>query len=208
MYNDPNQQQPPGQPPYGIPPQQPPYGASSQQAPYGQAPYGEIPQYGQVPNYVAPPPQKKSKKTLWIILGIIGAILVLGCGVCGLFLAGVIKIGSQVAGPTLAITSYYQNLKTQNFAQAYTYLDPQSLTVQGQTVTVDLYAKAEAAVDQQFGPVTNFTITNIQTQADTATITVRETRNQIRTITYTLRRVGNTWKISGVNNGTGLPSTS
>jgi len=140
---------------------------------------------------------------LWIVLSI---ILVLCCTVCGLILTGVLKFGTQLAGPALAISSYYEGLKTQNYAQAYTYLDPQLLTVGGQAVTVDIYATAEASIDKQFGLVTNFTLTNIQTQADSATITVRETRNQTRDIIYTLRRVGDAWKISGVNNGPGLPT--
>ncbi len=154
------------------------------------------------------PPQKKSRKTLWIVLSIIGGILVLSCAACGLIFAGVIKIGTQVAGPSLAISTYYEDLKTQNYAQAYTYLDPQLLTVGGQAVTVDIYATAEASIDKQFGPVTNFTLTNIQAQTDSATITVRETRNQTRDIIYTLRRVGDAWKISGVNNGPGLPTSN
>jgi hypothetical protein len=223
MYNDPNQ--PPQQPPYGQQPpfqpgqptsygQQPPF--QPEQQPYGQQPpygappqqYGTPPQvpYGQPP-YGAPP-QKKSRKTLWIVLSIIGGILVLGCAACGLITFGVVKLGTQVAGPTLAMTEYYQALKTQNYAQAYTYLDSGSLTVQGQTVTPDLYATAEQAIDQKLGAVTNYTLSNIQAQTDTATITVRETRNQTRDITYSLRRVGNLWKITGGSSGEGLPATS
>jgi hypothetical protein len=139
-------------------------------------------------------------------LSIVGGILVLSCAVCGLVFAGVIKIGTQVAAPALAISSYYEDLKTQNYAQAYTYLDPQLLIVQGQAVTVDLYTSAEETIDEQFGPVNNFSLTNIQVQNDSATIAVRETRTQTRDITYTLQRVGNSWKISGVKNAPTMPT--
>jgi hypothetical protein len=195
MYNDPNQ---PNQPPYNQPSQ-----------PYGQpGGYGQPPQYAEsgIPIYEAPAPPKKSRKTLWIVLSIVGGILVLSCAVCGLVFAGVIKIGTQVAGPALAISSYYEDLKTQNYAQAYTYLDPQLLIVQGQAVTVDLYTSAEETIDEQFGPVNNFSLTNIQVQNDSATIAVRETRTQTRDITYTLQRVGNNWKISGVKNAPTMPT--
>ena len=198
MYNNPNQ---PPQPPYGQPPFQ-----QGPQAPYGQPSYGVdgIPSISET----APSPQRKSRKTLWVVLSIVGGILVLGCIACGLFVSGIFKIGSQAAAPVVAISQYYEALKAQNYPQAYTYLDPSELTVGGQTVTPTLYAAAEASIDKQFGPVTDYKLTDIKIQKDTATITVEETRNQTRTITYPMKRVGNDWKISVPANGQGLPTTT
>ena len=102
-----------GQPPYGEPPQygqppygQPPYGQPGQygQAPYGQAPYGQAP-YGQAPygqppsypgqygppypseSYLVPPPKSRTK--LWIVLGVVAALVVAGAS------AGVISNSSS-----------------------------------------------------------------------------------------------------------------
>ena len=40
---------------------------------------------GQFPDYPSPPVQKSSNTWLWIVLGVIGAVTVLGCGCCGGF---------------------------------------------------------------------------------------------------------------------------
>lgn len=77
-----------GAPAASLPPQgQPPYG----QPPYGQPPQGTAPQGGL--QYGAPAP-KSSNKTLWIVLGIVGGLLVLG-GI-GTFLA--VKVFADKAG--------------------------------------------------------------------------------------------------------------
>ncbi|MFJ1701855.1 hypothetical protein [Kitasatospora sp. NPDC088346] len=73
---------PPAPQPYGAPPPQQPYG-DPQQAwgavpPQGGAPYPGYPGY---PGY--PAEQKKSRKTLWIVLGCVGGAVLLGAGVLG-----------------------------------------------------------------------------------------------------------------------------
>ena len=93
-----------GQPPYGEQPQygQPPYGQPGQ---YGQAPYGQPGQYRQAPygqppsypgqygppypseSYLVPPPKSRTK--LWIVLGVVAALVVAGAS------AGVISNSSS-----------------------------------------------------------------------------------------------------------------
>lgn len=95
---DPQEPTPPGQPgyweqqsqqppqaPYGVPPYpQQPYGQQeSGQAPYGQAPSGQPaygqPAYGQPPYYQARPNHPSA--TTSMVLGIVGLVLGLSCGV-------------------------------------------------------------------------------------------------------------------------------
>lgn len=81
-YGQPSGQQAYGQQPYGQPyGQQPSGGAYPGQQQYGgEQPYGQ-PQYpGQQP-YGGQPP-RKSRRTLWIVLGVIAAVLVLLVGGC------------------------------------------------------------------------------------------------------------------------------
>jgi hypothetical protein len=79
-----------GMPPQGV---APPYGAPQGMPPQGMPPQGVAPQYGapqgmppqgMAPQYGAPQfgaaPTGSSNKTLWIVLGIVGAIILLGVG--------------------------------------------------------------------------------------------------------------------------------
>ncbi|WP_422742493.1 septum formation family protein [Mycobacterium sp. WMMD1722] len=90
---------PPGQPPYGQPPhQQPPYGQ------YGQ--YGQPPNYGQQPHYPPPPPQPYAgpppmqppkKNRLWLILGIVAALLILAIAAVVVIVFVVVGSGTKTA---------------------------------------------------------------------------------------------------------------
>lgn len=69
---DPNSAESPyGQSPYG---QTPPYGHRPPQ--YGQSPYGSTQQWG--PAGPPPPPAQKNNKPLFIVLGVIGALVLIG----------------------------------------------------------------------------------------------------------------------------------
>jgi hypothetical protein len=190
----------PNQPPYGQ--QQPPYG----QPPYGQPqqPYGQ-PEYpptqyvgtpmqgGYIPQ--PPPPQKKSLRWLWITLGIIGGIIVLGCVGCGITAVMGIGFFAKVAGPTFTATEYYTAIKNQDYSQAYTYWDTSGTTsLQGQQATQDAFILVAQAVDTAKGPVTNFSVqpnTN-----DPSLVTVTVTRNgSSYVVQLQLHQVNGTWKI-------------
>ncbi|HEY6284884.1 MAG TPA: hypothetical protein VIX20_04425, partial [Ktedonobacteraceae bacterium] len=167
--------QQPQQPPYGQPgqPQQPPYGQP--QPPYGQPgqpqqpPYGQ--QWGQPPppdyaptQYVAPaygaqpapgymPPQqpRRSRRGLWIALGIIGGLIVLSCAFCGiLFALGVgplVNIVGSIAGPTYTVNQYYNAVEKQDYTTAYSYIGTNLIAQNNQTLTQELYTTAAQALD-------------------------------------------------------------
>ncbi len=103
----------PGAPQYGTPPQsgQPQYGA---QPPYGQAQYGQPPyaqppydggQYGQ-PFGQPPAPAPKSRKTLWIVLSVVGAVVVLA--VVGVVL--LVNLVGNATGKVRAQAEEFTNL--------------------------------------------------------------------------------------------------
>jgi hypothetical protein len=204
MSYDPNQPQSPyGQSPYGQ--SQQPYGQPSQlypvQTPYGQPaqPY-EQQQYNvpPVPAY-APPPPKKSRRRLWVTLGIIFGVILL------IFVGGIVAIFAYVNNsPAKTVTQqYYNAVESQNYAQAYSYLDIQSLTLNGQQqqATQALYTQVAQFVDQQTGKVTNYNITGVELNSstgtgNTATVTVDVTRNGTTQLVHVqLRQEGSDWKI-------------
>ena len=216
MYNDPYQM-PPSQPPQGQLPQSPypsaydpytssPYGpppGTQYGAPQGpqipQSPYGP-PSYGMPPvQQFVPPPQKKNSLTwLWITLGIIGGVLVLGCAACGIFFYNVSKQAANLVGPAIAVGEYYQYLKQGNYSRAYTFVDPNaSYTMGGQAVTVSdeqSFAQAAQSVDSTDG-----TISSIQAgtnTTDTTHMTMTITRNgSPYDVHLTLQQESGSWKI-------------
>lgn len=220
MYNDPYQmppsQQPQGQtgqpqPPQSLyPPAYDPYAPSPYGSPPGtqygapqipqdpQASYGPPP-YGVPPMQFVPPPQKKTSLTwLWITLGIIGGILVLGCAGCGIFFYNVGRQATTFVGPAITVSEYYQYLKQGDYSKAYTFVDPNaSYTVGGQAVTVSdeqSFAQAAQSVD-----ASNGTITTIQSGAnttDTTHMTMTITRNGAPyNVHLTLQQESGSWKI-------------
>lgn len=206
MYNDPNNPQ--QQPPYGQPPQQQPYNPAQYNQPPQSPPFGPG-QYNQPPQqppfgpgqYNQPPQQKKSKKWLWITLGIIGGILVLSCVGCAVLGRLGVNVLGQVAGPALAITQYETAIKNQDYPQAFTYLDTSNLSTSQQDVAKQFYVLAEQGIDKRLGPLTDFKITNTTVNNNTATVTVQETRgSRVVNATYHLRQIGNEWKINPSNN--------
>ncbi len=184
MYNDPNQPPPP------------PFEQGQPQTSYGPPPYGVPP----VPTYVVPPQPKKSLRWLWITLGIIGGIVVLGCSGC--VVAGALGFNflAQAVGPAVTATQYYQAIKTQDYVKAYSYIDPASASVAGQTLTQDLFVNGAQAIDTQKGVVTNFTSSGFNITGNVGTVTMLITRNgQSYTVHLELKKEGNDWKITNAD---------
>jgi hypothetical protein len=220
MYNDPNQPQPP---PYGGQPdwrqQQPPPEYGQSPPPYGQPQWGQQPppppyaptQYGAppygvppVPDYAQPQQQpRQSRRALWIVLGILGALIVLSCAVCGIFFAlGIGFFAKTVAAPTSTVDQYYTAIKNQNYDTAYSYLAPNLTASNGQQLTQAIYKTAAQALDTVKGTVSNFTIGNISVNNDTAsmTVTVKRANASAYDVHLQLKQVSGTWKITSYDN--------
>jgi hypothetical protein len=219
----------PQQPPYGQPqspyeqqwgqqPQQP-YGqpGQPQQPPYGQPQWGQQPPQDYAPTqYVAPagaqpapgymPPQqpKRSRRGLWIALGIIGGLIVLSCAVCGiLFATGAAFFAKTIAEPAIIVNQYYSAVEKQDYATAYSYISTNLIAQNNQPLTQELYTTAAKALDTVKGPVTKYTFgNNISVTNNTASVTVSVTRGSAPAydVQLQLQQVNGSWKITSYDN--------
>ncbi len=211
-YGQPPYQQP--QPPYEQPQwgQQPPsYYGQPQQPPYGQEPPPYAPTQYVAPAYGAPPapgympPQqpRQSRRTLWIVLGIIGGLIVLSCAVCGiLFATGAAFFAKTVAGPALVANQYYSAVEKQDYNAAYSYIGTNLTAQNGQALTQELYTTAAQALDTVKGKVSNFTVGNISLNSNTSNLTVSVTRgsNPPYDVHLQLQQINGSWKIISYDN--------
>ncbi|GAA2826905.1 hypothetical protein RMN57_14125 [Kitasatospora sp. CM 4170] len=97
---------PPAGQPYGappVPPQQPGYGAVPPQAPPPGAPAG-YPGYGAY----APVPQRKSRKTLWVLLGVFAVVLALIGGAVAYF---VLDVTSNAGTQKIVLPTTFKDLR-------------------------------------------------------------------------------------------------
>lgn len=195
MYNNPDQLQ---QSQYGQPQ---PYG----QPGYGQPqPYGQ-PQWGQQPPYVQPQQPPKKRRRWPLILAIVMGVLVLAC--VGGIAAVVLAVNNS---PAKGVSQqYYDAIKSQDYAKAYSYLDPSiKLTFQGQSQQINeqLFAQVGQAYDQAKGKVSNDSVTGVNLNSSTSTgntadVTVSVTRNnKSYDVHLQLKQEGNDWKIVAFDN--------
>lgn len=222
MYNDPN-----AQPPYGQQPNaQPPYGQSPYSSPYEQQytpqptqpPQYPPTQYGapqMPPVYMAPPPQKNSNKTVWIVLGVIGAVLLLvGGGCCaalyfvgrsaqsfGSTLMATVTADQQTtianeSSPTDQAQSYYLAISVQDYANAYNYLTPKMTTSDGKTLTQALFTQQAQAQDTAEGTVTNYTSTADPNDASKVTVQVTRSNGKTYAVHLTFTQGTYQWVIN------------
>jgi hypothetical protein len=198
------------QQPYGQPgqPQQPPYGQPQwgQQPPQDYTPTQYVaPAYGAqpVPGYAPPQQPKRSRRGLWIVLGIIGGLIVLSCAVCGiLFATGAAFFAKTVAGPAIVVNDYYNAVEKQDYSKAYSYISTNLTVPNGQTLTQELYAAAAQGLDSVKGKVTNYSVGSVSVNNDTASVTVSVTRgsNPAYDVHLQLQQVNGSWKITSYGN--------
>ncbi|HLZ55740.1 MAG TPA: hypothetical protein VKR06_02235 [Ktedonosporobacter sp.] len=166
---------------------QPQYPGQSQP----QAPYGQIPP-------VAPAPRKR-RRWPWI-LGIIAGVIILAC--VGGTIAIVLVVNNSPS--KTAAQHYYDAIKSQDYATAFSYLDPtMTLTIQGQQqqITSQTFTQAAQGYDTDKGKVSAYSITGVNLNSSTSTgntadITVQVTRNGAPyDVHLRLQQQGNDWKI-------------
>jgi hypothetical protein len=213
MSYDPNQPQQPDpsqqpQQPYGQPGQpQPPYEQQwGQQQPAQYAPTQYVaPAYGAppVPGYAPPQQPGRSRRTLWIVLGIFGGLIVLSCAICGiLFVAGVGFFAKTVAAPALVVNQYYSAIQKQDYNTAYSYIDQNLTASNNEPLTQQVYTVAAQLLDTTKGKVSNFSVGgNISVNNNTASVTVSVTRGSTAyNVHLQLQQVNGSWKITSYDN--------
>ena len=174
------------------------YGGGMGQPGYGQPPMGQPPMYGQ-PMMPPAAPAKKSRKRLWITLGVIAGVLVLACGGIGFVFFSAIQ---EALKPVTVATTFCNDLKAQNYTTAYDLL---SSNAQGQ-VSRDLFVQAAQLQDQIDGtvkscaPVTGSSAnTKIDVNAGKASLKATVQRNQAFTGNILLIKQGSDWKIDDID---------
>ncbi len=191
----------------GQQPPQPPQQPQQPQAPQGfyqQVPPNYPPSF--VPPYERRPPVRKSRRWLWITLSIVGAVLLLSCGLCSWaaysFLAPAVQ---GVSGSLNVVDDYYGNLQTKNYAAAFGDVNTQ---YELSSLTEAQFAQQASARDSQYGAVLSYT-PGQPAYASTPgggfdftrfTISVDVKRPKLSyTTTLYLRKIGNNWKITNFN---------
>src|SRR5437588_12654967 len=88
--------------------------------------YAAPPAAGQAPPPLYSQPHRKSYHWVWIVLGSLALLCVLGTALLALGVGFAVK---TVGGPTIASDQYYTALKNQDYATAYSYLGSHLKTV-------------------------------------------------------------------------------
>lgn len=219
MYNDPN-----SQPPYsGQTPYPDPY--AQQYNPYPQPPQYPQTQYGTQPPPVYVPvqqPQKSSSKTVWIVLGIIGAVLLLvGGGCCAVFYLGALQVGKTAQNlgaqfeatataihqtvvadestPEQQASAYYSSISLQDYAIAFDSLAPNLKAADGTPLTLAKYTQEAQQLDTTEGMVTNFNATADATNPASVTVQVTRSHGKTYAVHLTFTQGSFEWVISSLD---------
>jgi hypothetical protein len=199
----PQPQQPPQAPPSGYPTYAQP--SFYTQQPVQPPPLQPQPPYmppQPMPPYMAPPQPKKSRRWLWITLGIIGGVLLLSCAGCAIVFGQGFGAVKQVIGPSFVTGEYYQYLKEQDYARAYSFVDSNAtITVNGQSISNDLQSFTTAAENQdtQLGVITNFSVTTNGSDLSQLIVVVTRQGGQAYDVHLTFSQVGGTTKIASMD---------
>ncbi len=194
-----------GQSPYG----QSPYGQSPYGPPPYNQPYGAPPMYPAYPGYPPPMPPKSSNRTLWIVLGVVGGVLLLACISC--VVLGVVLsknlANSPIFGSTFTATEFCSDEQQQNYTSAYDLFSP---NLQSQ-MTQDEFASRAQELDTEDGTISTCDAVPDSSQvADTsATFQVTVTRGTGSAATstsgaITLINSNGSWQIDSVDQSLGL----
>ena len=178
------------QPQYAPPPQYP----APQWTPPPSAPYGQLPG----------PASRPRRRALPLAL-LIGVVVLAGIGFVAIH-----NLCCALPPAQAAAESYFSALKSQDYAAAYSYIDPRITIImdnQSQPISLSLFTQAARAYDQQRGTISSFSLTKVSvtgsgSSSGSADITVRVTRGTAAPydVHLQLGQEGNDWKIIGFDN--------
>jgi hypothetical protein len=143
---------------------------------------------------------------------------VVGCS--GLASTGTAKTPTQAATsnptptatvapePTLAassvrsiptVMSFYQAIKQEDYAKAYTYVDSNATTTSGQKLTQATLAQLAHAEDVNYGVINNVNMSPESTDGTQVLLTIDRTTGMHYHTHLVLKQEGNTWRIISVD---------
>jgi hypothetical protein len=150
-----------------------------------------------------PPPSsgasrpRRSRKTLWITLSVIGVVLLFLCGLCGWNI--VAPVFQDTSAAINVATDYYQNLENNRYSAAYA-------DVQVSNLTEAAFTQQAQTRETQYGAISSFDLNSPSAQiAEDGTITSYSmTVSVVRakssySAQLTLHEVGANWKITAFN---------
>jgi hypothetical protein len=160
------------------------------QSPYqfqpGMPPAANPFQPGPSPFQARPPRKRASRKTLWIVFSIVGAVLLLTCGLCSW--GAVSFLGPVVQGATAitnVVTDYYQDIEANEYAPAYA-----DLQVTGLTQSV--FTQQAQQRDTLLGSVSSFEVTGATPDTSDSDTSTNFTEYSV---TLTIHRPGSSYPV-------------
>ncbi|GLV58545.1 hypothetical protein KDH_53760 [Dictyobacter sp. S3.2.2.5] len=150
------------------------------------------------PPFVAgPPPARRSRKWLWILLSVLAVIVIGSCGLCAWASSSLISQPFSAAlGSTQLVTDYYSALQNKQYTQAYSYLSPEG-SIKG--LTSDQFVSQATQRDGLYGPVLRYTPSQTKidgTSLDSMSMDVTVARQKKSYTTHLqLKLINNQWKI-------------
>jgi hypothetical protein len=144
--------------------------------------------YTSVPSYSQPP--RTSYRWVWIILGSLALLCVLGAALLAVGVGVAVK---TVGSPTIASDQYYTALRNQDYATAYSYLGSHLKTVFSQETFTQLAQERDATS----GKVVRYAYTNVP-MGDPAIVNLTVTRATGTTyaVNLEMRQEGGAWKVT------------
>jgi hypothetical protein len=154
------------------------------------------------PEYHAPPYPKyppgtgasqqprKTYRWVWITLGILAVVCIIGGG---LLIWGIGSAINSYGGPTIASDQYYNAIRDQNFARAYTFLGSDLKAGLSQ----EAFTQQAQQQDTTYGRVSEFSYANVPIgDPANATLTVTRANGTTYTVHLEMRQEGGAWKIT------------
>lgn len=97
---------------------------------------------------------------------------------------------------TSVVTAYYQAIEAQNYALAYTYLDTNATTTDGQKLTLNTFMQLAQTGDNSYGPVVSF---SFEVYPPLVVMSLARKSLSAYHAHLTMKQEGNTWKIMTID---------
>ncbi|HLV98793.1 MAG TPA: hypothetical protein VKT82_08975 [Ktedonobacterales bacterium] len=137
------------------------------------------------------------ERALLLVTGILSLVF---CGIgTPLVLVGLLLWRLPGESPTASVVSgYLAAFENQDYMTAYSYLNPDMKTPQGQPITSAWFVQRAQAYDMEQGRVTNYGLAAVRANPGRRRFTIKVTRgNSVYKTNLFLRQQGGEWRITG-----------